>query len=820
VPYNEEDAMRLVHSVRLHARTLFRAPAFALTATATLALGIGLSTAVFTVAEALLIRKLPVLDQDRLITLWAEKRDGSVGNWPLDLKATRELTRDARTLQAVAYFAYEGAWPVAIRDGENITRLRRALVSGNWFDVLGAHALVGRTLRPADDVVGATPVVVISHATWQRQFGADPSVVGRTLTLEEFGVAATIVGVMPPGLEYPTAADFWAPFVPSRLRSENDTTAYTALDLVGRLAPNATADNAQSELTAYFTHPGALASSPLRRQLRGVAHSLPRVILGDTRPAVLVFAAAAALLLLLTCINVANLLLVRGLARLREIGIRAALGASQSQIITQLFTENAILAVAGGAVGMLVAWVAVRSFIALAPADVPLLNTVHLNMAALVAALVITMVAMLLFGLVPALVTARADIHAVLRSGTRQSASRGARIARETLVATQIALALLVLSAAALIARSFVKLRNADLEFDSSHLLIAELAIHYDQYGTAEQQLPLIRELVAQLRSTPGVEAVSPVVAMPFSGTGGWTGRAGIEGQSPDEAAKNPMFNMDVVTPDYFRTFGLRVLRGRAFTDVDQKGTEPVVVVSETTARQYWPNQDPIGKRLYLGSKPDERFTVVGVVPDTRYRDLREARASVYYPLTQSPFGFAPTTLAVRAAGSPASLVPTVRRVINEAVPGVALASAAPFDTYMKGPLSQPRLNAFLLAVFAFVAATLAAIGLFGAMATMVRQRTRELGIRMALGATSRDIQSIVIGRGLAIAGAGVGVGLVGAVVANRLLSSLLYHVSATDAATLGGAALFLTTIALLASLIPSRSSARIDPALALRSDG
>ena len=809
--------MSLMHSVRMGVRTPFRAPTFALMATITLALGIGLSTAVYAVADALLIRKLPVLDQDHLITLWGRKRDGSIDNWPLSLKQARAFMHGTRTLEGAAYFAYEGARPIAIRNGDRITRLRRALVSGNWFDVLGTRALVGRTLQPADDVVGASPVVVISHATWLRQFGADPAVVGKTLSLEEFGVRAKIVGVMPLGLEYPVGTDLWGPFVPSRLRSEDDTTAYTALDLVGRLAVNASSENAQSELSDYFTRPGA---SPRLRDLRGVAHPLPRVILGEARPAVLVFAAAAGLLLLLTCINVSNLLVVRGLARLREIGIRTALGASQWQILAQLLAENAMLALAGGVGGVLVASAATRSFSALAPADTPLVSTVRLNMPVLVAGLVITIVAMLLSGLAPALLTARADGHAGLGSGTRQSASRGSRIARETLVTAQIALALLVLSAAALVTRSFMKLRNAQLDFDSSHLLIAELAIRYDRYGTAEQQLPLIRALLAQLRSTPGVEAVSPVVAIPFSGTSGWTGRAGIEGQSVEEAAKNPMFSMEVVTPDYFRTFGLRLLRGRAFNDADQNGAQPVVVISETTARQYWPNQDPIGKRLRIGGSLDVSFTVVGVVPDTRYRDLREARASVYYPLAQSPFPFAPTTLAIRSAGSPASLVPAIRRVINETVPGVALASAAPFDTYMKGPLSQPRLNAFLLAVFAIVAATLAAIGLFGVMSTMVRQRTREFGIRMALGATSRNIQSVVIGRALAIAGAGVAAGVAAALLANRLLSPLLYDVRATDAGTLAGTALFVTAIALLASIIPSRSSARIDPALSLRSDG
>jgi putative ABC transport system permease protein len=330
----------------------------------------------------------------------------------------------------------------------------------------------------------------------------------------------------------------------------------------------------------------------------------------------------------------------------------------------------------------------------------------------------------------------------------------------------------------------------------------------------------MLNALLPQLRAAPGVQAVSPVVAMPFSGSGGWTGRAGIAGQSPEEAGKNPMFNMDVVTPDYFETFGLRVLRGRGFTEADRNGAEPVVVISETTARQYWPNQDAIGKRLFIGGKLDKPFTVVGIVRDTRYRDLREARASVYYALAQSIFPYAPTTLAIRATGSRTALVPTIRRVIDETAPGVLLASAAPFETYMEGPLAQPRLNAFLIAVFAIAALGLAAIGLFGVTATMVRQRTRELGIRMALGATSRHIQSMVAGRGLAIAVVGVVAGIGSALMANRLLSALLYDVTPTDPTTLSGVALLLMLITLVASSIPARTSAHIDPAIALRSEG
>jgi predicted permease len=797
-------------------RSLVRTQGFAFTALLTLALGIGLSTAVFTVADALLLRKLPVQDQDRLITLWGETRDNSFANFPLTLRQTRAFASGAHTFQGVAFFAYEGAWPVAVRDGDHLTRLKRALVSGNYFDVLGARPMLGRALQPSDDVVGARPVAVITAAMWQRQFGKDPNIVDRRFTSVEFGTTYSIVGVMPAGLEYPRGTDFWSAFIPARLKSENDTTAYTALDLVARLAPGATADNARTELTAYFARTEA---SSWMRDLRGVVTTLPRTVLGDTRPAVLAFVVAAALLLLITCINVANLLLVRGLGRMREIAVRSALGATRSHLVAQLLAENVMLAVGGGMLGVAVATAAMQGFLTLAPASVPLLGSVHLNTTALVGAIGITGVAMLLFGLAPAFVSARADAQEVLRSGARQSASARSRFVREALVAAQVALAVLLLSAAALIGRSFTKLAGANLAFDSSRLLIAELALRFDQYDSVDKQVPLLRQLLTTLRSTPGVQAVSPVVAVPFSGYGGWDGRAGVDGQSEADAAKNAMFNMELVTPAYFETFDIAVIHGRALTDADGQGAEPVVVVSESVARRYWPGQNPLGKHLRMGQSLERALTVVGVVPDTRYRDLRTPLPTVYFPLAQSFFPFAPTTLAIRTSTAPALLVAAIRRAVSETAPGVVLASAAPFDAYMEGPLALPRLNAFLLAVFAVTAMVLAAIGLFGVVTTTVRQRTRELGVRMALGATTHDVLALVMGRGLAISGIGVALGLTGALVANHLLSALLYEVSPTDTGTLAGVTLLLLAVAALATLGPARASARIDPVVALRGD-
>jgi putative ABC transport system permease protein len=804
----------VLQDARIGLRGLRRTPAFAVTAILTLGLGIGLATAVFTVADALLLRRLPLRDQDRVVVLWGEKRDGTFDNHPLGLDEARAFARRGRALERVGSFNYEGAVAVVVRNGDQISRMSRALVSDDFFGVLGARPVLGRALRPHDDVVGAAPVAVLSYAGWQRKFGGDSSVLGRRILTHIDGLSYTIVGVMPQGLDYPQGADFWAS---STRTIPTAKLEHIAVYVVGRLARGATPTDARAELTAFF----ARADAPWwQRDLTGVVHTLPRLVLGETGPALIAFAAAAGLLLLITCVNVANLLLVRGLARVREVAVRSALGAGRGRIATQLLTENSILAIVGGAFGIVVAAVAVQTFVAFAPAAIPRLDEIGLNATALAGAVVITGIAMSVFALAPAVMTSRVDAQQVLRSGTRQSGGRRARRLTEGLVAGQVALALLVLSAAGLIARSLTKLQGAELSFDPSRLLVAELALRVDRFDNTTKQLALLEQLLPRLRATPGVRAASPVVAVPYSGSHGWDGRPALEGQSPEQAANNPMLNMELVAPDYFATLGIPVLQGRGFTDADREGAPTVVLLSRSAARRYWPGQNPIGKRLRFGSDLERSLTVVGVVPDTRYRDLRDARPSIYFPLRQPFFPYVPWVLAIRTVGPPGDMVPTVRRVVEETAPGVALANAAPFETYLARPLAQPRLNALLLAVFATAAVTLAAIGLFGVMATMVRQRTHELGVRMALGATARDLRRMVMSRGLTIAAAGSVAGLLAALLANRLLASMLYEVSPTDGATLGAVTIALLVVAGLASLIPARSSTRIDAMIALRADG
>ena len=799
----------VMRDARTGMRSLRRTPGFAVAAILTLALGIGLSTAVFTIANALLLRRLPVRDQDRVVLLWGETRDKRFRNFPLDLDDARAFIQGSRSLERGAFFGYEGANEVAVRDGDRTTNLRQTVTGGDFFGVLGARTALGRTLAATDDSFGAEPVAVLSHSAWQRQFGGDPGVLGRRFRVHETALTYTIVGVMAEGVDYPRGTDFWVSVFP---QYPPDALALRSFDIIGRLAPGATPEAARADLSAYF---GRSPDAFLRNVL-GVVHTLPELAIGETRPALIAFAAAAGLLLLLACANVANLLLVRGIGRAREVAVRSALGASRAQLIAQLLTENALLAVAGGVLGAAVCAAAIRVFVAFAPAGFPRMSEVHVDAEALLAAFAITLGATLLFAVVPAVVTSRSELLQTLGSGGRHSAGRASRLTTELLAAGQLALALVVLAAAAVITRSLVALERVNLGLEAPRLLVAKLAFDPHRYDDAKKQARVLETVIERLSSVPGIEGVSTSVSVPF--TQGWEGRPTAEGQTKEEIATDPVLAMDVVDARHFATLGVRMMRGRAFTPADGPGQPRVVILSESAAQYYWPNQNPIGKRMIGGG--DAPATVVGVAPDSRYRDLREPRRAIYYPLAQSTFPFAPTNLIVRATGSPAALVPTVRRVLDEVAPGVILANGSTFESYLDGPLAQPRLNALLLAVFAGAATALAAIGLFGVVATMVRQRTRELGVRMALGATARDIRDLVVGRGLTIALAGAAAGLAGALVANRLLSAMLYEVSPADAISLSVVAVFLLGVAMIATLIPARSSTRIDPVIALRVDG
>ena len=802
--------------IAIAARSLIRAPGFALIAVLTLALGIGMSTAVFTVADGILIRRLPVGDQDRLVVLWSETRE-QTASWPLAIDDARELARRRGALEHTGFVGYYGSAPETIQDGDQVYRLRRSLVSGNFFEVLQTQPVLGRALRAEDDLVGAALVAVLNYRAWRQQFGGDPAIVGRQLLIHDTGRAYRIVGVMPQGLDYPAATDFWAPLVATSTGSA-DSLNLVSLHLVGRLRPGASRADAEAEVTTYLHRPEASSWS---RDLRGAGQALPTLVVGRTKPAVLIFAAAAGLLLLLTSINVANLLLVRGLGRARELVVRSALGAGRRRLVGQLLSESVLLALAGGVLGFALAAASVRGFVAVAPADIPRLDEIHLNGAAVLAAIGITAAATMLFALAPAFATSRVTLQDVLRAGSRQSGGGGrVRIVTEGLVAAQIALAVMVLFAAGLVGKSLLKLERVDLSYQPRRVLIGELALRVGGADGMTRQVALLDGVLARVAALPGVEAVSPALTVPFAPTGfGIDGFLVKPGQAAAESAKNPLLNIQIVAPTYFATLGIPVVHGRPFSASDREGGTPVVIVSESTARYYWPGTDPLGQTLGF-SPSDPRLTVVGVVPDTRYRELRTARPSVYFPLRQSVFPVVPLVLVIRTAGSPASTVGALRKAIAEVDPDVVLARASPLETFLDQPRAQPRLNALLLAAFAAAAVLLAAVGLFGVIATMVRQRTRELGIRMALGATPGGMRRLVMGRGLAIAVAGTMAGIGGALVTSRLLTDLLFEVGPWDRVTLAIAAALILGVAAIASFYPAQASMRIDAGISLRSDG
>lgn len=799
--------------IRLAARGLIRAPGFTTVATLTLALGIGLSTAVFTVANTLLLRRLPVSEQNRLVLMWGESRDGHASKIPLTLNDVREFELQSRSLSDVAFFAFRGAVPAPIQAEDNVYPIQLGLVSGNFFEVLKSTPAIGRALRPEDDVAGAAPVVVLSHRAWQQRFGGDSAIIGKSLSMIYTGRSYRVVGVMPEGLDYPSGTDVWAPLVAYGAAGGFLEALSGELNILARLRPDASAAQASAELTTFFGRP---ESPAWQRDVRGVAYSLSDVVLGNTKPAIVLVVLAAALLLFITCVNVANLLLVRALGRINEFVVRSALGANRGRIVAQLLTEIGLLALVGGVLGVALASAVIRLFLALAPSNVPRIDEIGVNGATLVAAIVLTTVAMLVSGLGPALFASRARGHDALRSGSRHTGGRRVRRVAEVLAVAQVALAVISLTAAGLVTRSFAKLEQVDLSFQPRQLLVVALAMRPDQLSDTQKQRAALDQVMSNLQAIPGVQSVTPVAAVPFVGEGGGVdGRLSIPGQSKEESAGNPIENLEIAAPNYFAMLGIPILRGRSFSSDDREGSQPVVVVSRSVASHFWRGADPIGKQLRDASG---RFTIVGVVPDTRYRELQTARPTVYFPLRQWPD--VPSTLLIRTTGSPGEIAPALRRAVADASSGVTVVSNNSLEALLDAPRAKPRLNAIVFALFAAAAISLAAIGLFAIISTMVRQRTHELGIRMALGATSGQVRTLVMVRGLSLAVIGTIIGIAGALAGSRLASALLFDVSPTDSATLLIVAALMLGAAALASYVPARMGMRVDPAIALRGEG
>ena len=764
-----------------------------------LACGIGLSVAIFAVADSMLRRPLPVLDQERVVVLWGEA-GGSMRTLPLTPRHFERFRRDARTLQEVAGTLSIDSWAQPVRDGEQTFRVNVSPVTGNFFVVLGSKAVLGRTLVPDDDHPGAAPVAVLSYSLWRGSFAGNPAVLGRSLELRNSRVVS-VVGVAPPGLEYPAGTEIWVPFA--------IVSAVEVMPL-GRLSSQATAQEAAAELRASFERE---PNSELRG-LRGAAVPLRSLILGEVRPALLLLMAAAAVLLLTACFNVSNLLLLRGAARQQEIAVRHALGASRGRIIRLLLVESLPLVLLAGLIGAWVAIELVRVLIALAPANLPRLDEVRLQGVPLRLAVLVGCAAALGSGVMPALWLSR-DVSLLDRRGRNTTAPKDAVFAQRAMVVFQMGLAVFVLFVAGLLGRTLQTLHAIDTGLAVDHVAVVELSLPDRKFLSGERVAAMYESLLPRIEALPDVTSVATVNVVPFTGaTSGWDGSFVAEGQS----SPAPVFNFAVVGAGYFETMGIRVRSGRTFDRNDRRGSAPVAIVSEQAARVLGVESGAVARRIRFPSNPGDWRTIVGVAADTRYRAIREAAPTVYLPLAQfTEVMTLITTLVVRTDGRPAAAVPSIRDAVAETDPDVTVLQAAALSDLVSEQFTVPRLNAVLLSLFGAGAALLAAVGLYSLLAAAVKARRRELAIRQAIGATPARLRRIVVVQGFWLCGAGLAFGLAGGLVSGRLLGTVLYGVAPNDLYTMSGVVVLLMITSVAASYVPARRATRPDVAALLR---
>jgi putative ABC transport system permease protein len=801
---------RIWRDVRLALRSLRRSPMFTATTIAILALGIGMSTTMFTVYKTVLIDRLPIVAQDRLVVMHPIDRHGTHLDAPYPYLAT--MARDSTLFRAVAGVYHLGAQPGPFMAGTTSIQLASADASANFFDVFGMRPAVGRLFGAEDGQKGAALVMVLSYAAWRRQFGGDPAAIGRTLIVPYTQQPVRIVGVAPPGFEYPNGVDAWVQILP-------DFTAQ--VDIIARLAPGVSIDAARAGLLTLTQRENPfLLEAPWKPiPIDGAtAQPFTDTVLGNSRPAIVALTLAVALLLVIACINVGNLVLVRLLGRNREIAVRRAIGASYADVARLIGVESALLGVAGGVLGLLTAIVVVRVVSVLAPAQLPRADALGAGGAPFGAAAAVTLFAMLSFGLLPSLIGSRVSSYAVLRSDTRTgTGGKSRRRVRRWLVASQMALAVMMLTGAALLVRTLVRLQSIDLGYTPDHVSMLSFTGPKSALATPQQIFDVGKALVARIEATPGVVAATPIESAPFRGQSFYIMPVAPAEEAASERARRPFLPFEFVGPDYFRTFDIPIHRGRGFTASDTRSSAKVVVISETLAKELWANEDAIGKRL-VNPKASDIWTVVGIASDTHLRELKNGGPVTYFDWDQiEPFwnGF----VAVRTTSSLSAALPAIRTAMRDANPNLVLFDAQTMDHLLAVPLAQPRLSALLLTGFSLVALLLSAIGLYGVMSSAVRLQTRDIGVRVALGATPRDVRRLVLGDAIQVVAAGALTGVVGAVVAGRLLASQLFGVSPIDPVSIGAAAAALLAIGVCAAYVPARRATRIDPVEALRAE-
>ncbi|HEY8225677.1 MAG TPA: ABC transporter permease [Pyrinomonadaceae bacterium] len=801
---------QVVQDLRFGLRMLWKNPGFSLVAIFTLALGIGTNTAIFSVVNGVLLRPLPYPGAERLVNFEGINPDRGISESALSMPDYLDWQSQTDAFESIAAFV-EGGMALT-GDGAEPERIPRGMVTPSFFQTMGVTPFMGRALLKEDEVADDW-VAVLSYGLWQRRFGANPNVVGSWFTFSG-GTRCMVVGVMPRGFDYPAKAQIWTLIYPNPKERRDNRYA----EVIGRLKPTATIDGAQSQIDTINArlrqqYPETNAGWAVR--LKGLQEWTTR----DVRTSLLLLLGAIGFVLLIACANIANLLLARASARRKEIALRTALGAGRWRIIRQLLTESLLLAALGGAVGLAFSILLTKLLIAIGPADVPRLDQVGLDARVLGFTVGVAGLVGLLFGLAPALQVSKADLNDVLKEGGRGSSEgHGRNRVRALLVVSEIALSVLLLIGAGLLIKSFVLLRGVNPGFDPENVLTMRVALSDPRYYRDIQLQPtFFRELTSRVSALPGVEAAGATVSLPLGGSHFGVGRAFVREGRPlatEEALQTEYF---AVTPDYFKTMRSPVKTGRSFTDRDTAETPKVIVVNESLARRVFAGDDPIGKRITVW--PDEKFAreIIGVVGDVKTSTLdKETGYQIYVPYAQDA-GWGALSLAVRTKGEPEALTAAVRGAILSIDKNQPAYDIKTMDDVFSASVANTRLVVLLFGVFSMFALLLASIGIYGVIAYSIAQRTHEIGIRLALGAQTRDVRRMIVTQGMILALIGAGLGLAGAFAATRVLRSLLYGVSATDPLIFIDVSLLLTVVALLACYIPARRATKVDPMIALR---
>ncbi len=807
------------NDLRFAFRQLLKSPGFTIVAVITLALGIGANSAIFSVIDAVLLRSLPFSNPDRLAMVWATApqhpgEDKQVHSYPDFL----DLRKQNHTFRAMAAYTGDSAIWGAGDDAEDVAGLA---ATSDIFEVLGTRPFLGRGFSRDDEKPDAARVVVISYAFWERHFGGDPNVIGKQVTMA--GKPYVVTGVMPHGWKFPIQhepVDYVAPLYPLFSGSTPnyiDRRGAHFLAIVGRLQPGVNLKSATADLQTIASQLAKqYPDTDAGRTERAV--SLQSDIVGDVRPALLVLLGAVALVLLIACANVANLFLARAATREREIAIRTALGASRFHIVRQLLFETLLLALLGGAAGLLFAWWSTDALVALGPADLPRLEQIRINGAVVGFTLGVACLTSLLFGLIPAWQASRPQVEQSLKETTRGSSSgtRSHRL-RSAFVVSQFALSLVLLVGAGLLIRSFAELRAVPPGFEARGVVTFWQALPKARYGEVDQQTQFFEKLLARLRSLPGIEDAGLVSPLPFSGND--QGRTfTIVGEPAPPEGMEPAASLLTTDGAYFRTMHIPLKRGRLFNPRDSKNAKPVVLINDTFARKYFPGENPIGRRLKIGGDKDAPpREIVGVVGTAKHGSLAEADTAEYYlPFAQTPDRY--SDVVVRTSQpAPSGLEAMIRRAVHEIDPQQFVPKLTSLPELISQTLSQSRFNTGLLGAFATIAILLAAVGIYGVIAYNVAQRTREIGIRMALGAQRKQMLSMILRESLSMAAIGLLIGLLGAFAATRLLGALLFGIGTTDLVTYVSVILILGCVAFVASLLPARRAMKVDPVVALR---